>query len=863
MKKSRRRPPLPRRAAPSGVLRGLLSFLDAAGQQKSLDALTGEALAAIAPQFRYEIAGLHLLDEAGATLLLRAYYGAPPELLSRTRRLRVGDGIAGRAAASRKPVLARIGRSPLLPVGIAALMARFGINHQLSLPLLAHGRVLGTLNLLGRRRPPPGRRELADLQAFAHAIALALELRRQLDRTESAAQQATSVIVHSGDMIAELAPDSAILEINPAGRQLLGGDEFEGRPLLDFIDRRDHEALRAALGSGAAAILQLRRNRPGAPAWLELSLAEPAPLSGRAGAAVIATGRDITERKLVELELGQRNQELFALNKIAAIAASPSAFKERLAELLDRCLRIAGCDSGALYRLSARGDELVSIISAGFGPAALACPELKRVPAGEGSLGKLAVGDELLVFSRPGDLEPPAAAAALRADGVTCGIAIALRSGERNHGVLALTNRAPRAFNTYELSLITTLAHQLGAAFETQALLAETSGRLSELQLLNALGKTLAGTLELEPLLGATVAHLRRLMEMDGCFIWLREGERLRIAAASEGHEPLVGFAVGLGERNIAAEAARERRVIETRFPSERRRVQRSLLEKSGMHAALAVPLLVRGEAIGTLVFGRRALDARFTADEQRRIETVGQPVAIALDNARLFDADRRQRLALQALSTEVLRAQEEERRRLSRELHDGVAQSVSALKLSLSALRRRAAALDPALGAEVEALVANVGDSAAEVRRLSADLRPPILDELGLVPTLRAHTESVMRRSRLKIDFRAGEIPPLPQGYDINLYRIAQEGLNNILKHAKARKAVLSLESDAEAVQLELRDDGAGFDPARVRTTDRGGLGLVGMRERAALFGGSFEIHSVPGDGSTLTVRLPLPSDA
>jgi signal transduction histidine kinase len=351
-------------------------------------------------------------------------------------------------------------------------------------------------------------------------------------------------------------------------------------------------------------------------------------------------------------------------------------------------------------------------------------------------------------------------------------------------------------------------------------------------------------------------------MQMDGSFIWLREGsDQLRIAAASEGHEKLVGFGARLTDRGVAGEAVRRGEPVISASPRERRKVQQTLLEKSGMEAVLAVPLIVRGEAIGALVFGRRSAAVPFSTDEQRRAMTISQPVAIALENARLFDATQRQQAALKALSTEVLRAQEEERRRLSRELHDGVAQSASALRLSLTALRGKLAKIaPPAVLRECDELILIAGDSATEVRRLSADLRPPILDELGLLPTLRAHVETMQRRSRLRIEFTAGELPALPAGYDINLYRIAQEALTNVIKHAKARHARVKLAADHGKIRLEITDDGAGFDPATVQPSDQGGLGLLGMRERAALFGGSLDIHSEPGAGCRLVITVPLP---
>ncbi len=205
-------------------------------------------------------------------------------------------------------------------------------------------------------------------------------------------------------------------------------------------------------------------------------------------------------------------------------------------------------------------------------------------------------------------------------------------------------------------------------------------------------------------------------------------------------------------------------------------------------------------------------------------------------------------------LGRSVLRVQEDERRRLARDLHDGVGQNLTALKHRLARLRDAAAARDDALHAGLDAAIALCADTLEDTRELSRLLRPTILDDLGLEPALRWLGRSVGESAGIAV---AVEIEPLPEidgERQTLIFRIAQEALNNIVRHAQARSVLVRLVERDGRLQLQIVDDGRGFDPA----SQSAGSGLSGMRERLRLFEGALEVHSAPGHGTRIRAVVP-----
>ena len=208
-------------------------------------------------------------------------------------------------------------------------------------------------------------------------------------------------------------------------------------------------------------------------------------------------------------------------------------------------------------------------------------------------------------------------------------------------------------------------------------------------------------------------------------------------------------------------------------------------------------------------------------------------------------------------LGRSVLRVQEDERRRLARDLHDGIGQNLTALKLRLAKI---CDALPPelqALRASLDDAVALCSDTLDDTRQLSRLLRPPILDDLGLEPAMRWLARSLGEAAGIAIAVEIEPMPELDGEVQTLLFRITQEALNNVVKHAGARSVLVHLVERGGRLQLQIVDDGGGFDPDNAR--GGGGIGLGGIRERLQLFNGQLELHSTVGHGTRLRAVVPL----
>lgn len=223
-----------------------------------------------------------------------------------------------------------------------------------------------------------------------------------------------------------------------------------------------------------------------------------------------------------------------------------------------------------------------------------------------------------------------------------------------------------------------------------------------------------------------------------------------------------------------------------------------------------------------------------------------------------MLDTVERYRAQLHSLSMQVVNAQEEERKRIARELHDDTAQVLTAQLLRLKTIEAVGQKLDPA---DLGQLIDMTAEALEDVRHMAHELRPPSIDDLGLHASVESLAAQFRERFSIPIDYRLeGSKRRFPAGIEIAAYRIIQEALTNVAKHSNATSATVVVGSDDEAVWATVEDHGDGFDPDSIDRNDGSGLGLFGMQERSALFNGKLKIDSMPGRGTSVTVRIPLP---
>ena len=402
-------------------------------------------------------------------------------------------------------------------------------------------------------------------------------------------------------------------------------------------------------------------------------------------------------------------------------------------------------------------------------------------------------------------------------------------------------------FTEEDEELTQLLAAQAAVAIENARLYEASTRWLRQLESLNEIAGALVSELELEPLLALIARNLGELVEARLVLIALPdEGETLRIAAAEgENTYGIVGMQLEFAgsKAGRVLQRGRSERVDAVLEDPE---IDQQAARRLGVHSALFVPLVVQSGAIGVVIVHDKAGPApSFTDDDLRLVEAFAARAAVAVDLSQRVSRDVVRR---------VVAAQELERKRLARELHDETGQALTSILLGLKPLER--AVVDDQGRAAIASLRELVVSTLQDVRRLAVELRPSALDDFGLGTALERLVETFREQTGIQVELETNIAGRLPTDVETALYRIVQEAFSNIVEHAGASRVSILVTTRDRSVAAVVEDDGRGFDPATARAD---GLGLVGMRERLALIGGRLRIESAAGAGTTLVAEVPL----
>jgi signal transduction histidine kinase len=417
------------------------------------------------------------------------------------------------------------------------------------------------------------------------------------------------------------------------------------------------------------------------------------------------------------------------------------------------------------------------------------------------------------------------------------------------YGDLYLAEKDGGEFTEDDEEIVTLLAAQTGLTIEKVQIHDGATHWIRQLEVLDKLTRSVLEERDLGRLLELVARRLRELVGARGVLISLpaSSGGLRVVVAEGEGLADLVGY-------HVPAESRHGRTF--TRGKSERidslladPEVDQVLAGRVGAVAALFVPLMFHERPLGIIyAFNKDGPDARFTDDDARLGEAFGARAALAIHLS--------ERVARETVDA-ILEAQEAERSRIARELHDETGSALTAVLLGLTAIDG-AATLPEARQASA-ALRTNARSALENVGRLAFALRPPTLDEFGLAPALKDLSNRLEERGgpkvELEIDLPAGT--RLPSKLETAIFRITQEALTNVVKHAEATTVRVAIASRERSVVLTVEDDGRGFSDTPGTAH---GFGLVGMRERVASVNGALDIESTSGAGTRLAVELPVP---
>lgn len=429
-------------------------------------------------------------------------------------------------------------------------------------------------------------------------------------------------------------------------------------------------------------------------------------------------------------------------------------------------------------------------------------------------------------------------------------VAVPLRTGGKVIGTLSAQLDSPNGFTYEDVDLLEAVAAQIGGPIagarlyqEAQRLAEQIRRRNKQLEVINALARMAVSTIDIQRMLQTVALQIQQGFGYGHVEVFLiDEAAREFVLAAQAGMLAQLGTAY---RQNLAAGVLGRafRAATTVRVDDVLQDAEYVPTRETATRSELCVPIVASGRVLGLLNLESRRI-AAFGDEDVATLETVADVLASAIENARLYQ---------RAQEAAVL----EERSRLARDLHDSVSQQLFSMTLTAQAARSQLGR-DPARSmVQLERLQETAAAALAEMRALIFQLRPPGLSDQGLIATLQQHVSALRRREGMDIELTVtGEAHCGPE-IEQAIYRIVQEALNNVIKHASASHVTIALELTPHGVQLRISDDGCGFDLALVNH-DRH-LGLISMRERAAEIGGTLDLHTRPGIGTEIIVNAPL----
>ena len=542
-----------------------------------------------------------------------------------------------------------------------------------------------------------------------------------------------------------------------------------------------------------------------------------------------------------------------ALSAVSEVASRELDLERLLSRVVDVVLSVFDAQGGRLLIVeSGPASSPRVVVSRGMPPSLSASDDLCRECPTScwGMLEQLPPG-EITLITECNDLPREV----LRAAGFAGHVGVLLPVGRHVRAVLNLVWRAPRTLDEADRTLLRAVARQIGIAADNVALYEAEQRARKAADSIASVSVTLNRSLNLDTVLQNLFDHLARFVSYDRAKVMLLE------------RESRPGFRIFLPSGSSdSAEAIRSplvTEVLQTRrslcvadlhsHPAMPRETQGEI-----QHSWLGVPLLVAGRVIG-LVTLAKAEPGFYTPEKVNLAEALAAPASVAIANARLVGELLSGRRRLQTLSKKLVDVQETERRHFARELHDEIGQSLTAILYRLEAAKR---APDSSANRILEETVEITDRAIQSVRDLALDLRPSLLDTAGLEDTLRWYIDRQVRSDSLDVGLSVSpDAAELPLDVRTACFRVAQEALTNVVRHAHARHARVELRRCPMKVELSVWDDGRGFNPDEARKRARNGqsLGILGMQERAELLGGKVAFDSGPGRGTTVRAVLPL----
>ncbi len=590
---------------------------------------------------------------------------------------------------------------------------------------------------------------------------------------------------------------------------------------------------------------------------------------------VVLTAEDITDIEPLETELAFKkgmqtviNTISLALRKISKETSGHAKHQIEeeaiLTEAMYKGFAQFGIEGAALLKLQSGKKKISILADQGFSDQQLEQVQKHGIGAKEHLIWKTvekSVPMILTAKSKKSHLKKRL----LGEEGLISFMGIPVESDDHLWGVLIFFSR-DTLFSDRELHAATTLGEEIGYGIDQIRAFGLLQKKIESLLTLNEVGQSISKSLNLEQLLSSIADNLKKMIGASNSYIFLEDAKRHLFygACASEQRADAVRkFEIKVNENHLIPITAKERHPFVIENASHDARVGKKWMKAFKSRSLLAVPLINKDRVSGVLLLDETRYFRKFTEDEIQRVSDMAYQVSIGIENAILHNSVSRHRERLQTLSSAIVNVQEEERRRIAKKLREESAQALTTIRNDVEWLKKKMDSPTSEVKKRLDRSSRVAGATFESLKNLSAELRPPILDESGLVSTVKWVVKEFESQNEIKVHLQiSGAIKRLPARIEILLFRIIQESLANIGTHAKAESAIVSLEKRDPYIHLYVTDDGKGFDVKRYFSSPqmmRKEIGILGMKERVELSGGTFYIDSHPGQGTRISIRIPV----
>jgi signal transduction histidine kinase len=442
-----------------------------------------------------------------------------------------------------------------------------------------------------------------------------------------------------------------------------------------------------------------------------------------------------------------------------------------------------------------------------------------------------------------------------RYEGLRCQLAVPFRSKDHVNGLLVVGHSWPRSSLCREEELVNTICNQINVVIENARLYQDISRQLEIERSVYEVVDEITSELELERVLPKVIAIAERLAGADSGVIALWDEERNVVTYPYLHNLPRrLAHVTVTREEGLSAEVMiTGSPMIIDDYPNYARAIPAFV--RAGVKTIVGVPIVNGDRIFGAMCVMGIERPKRFLDRDVAILTGIGRQAGIAVENSYLYEN-------LRFYARRIMQAQENERKRIARELHDDTIQSLIALSRRLEGLVTSEEQLSEGAARRIRDLWRQTDEMIHRVREFSQNLRPSVLDDLGLLPTLEELTSDMNRQAGIKAEFKvSGQKRRLSSEAELTLFRIVQEALSNVRRHSQATQVTTTIELADSAVRMTVEDNGIGFRPPKLTDDLRAedGLGLIGMHERVRLLGGNLAIDSELGRGTRVVADVPI----